>query len=1010
MSEVKWTKEQQKAIYEKGSNILVAAAAGSGKTAVLVERIINKIVNENVDIDNILVVTFTNAAASEMRERILDAIYKKIEENPNDVRMQRQITLLNRASICTIHSFCLEVIRNYFYELDISANFRIGDQTEVELLKQDILEDLFEDKYINKDKEFLNLINTYTTYRGDEPLKELILRIYNYIQSAPFPKEWLEEKVEMFNLKEKLNKDFAKTIWGEILLKEYKEKLRENILKLEGIKRKLLKEPELEKYSLTIINDIEAIQEIENEISSNNENIWNKTYEKVSNLKFEKWPIDRKISISLKDEAKEIRDKVKKDIDSANKKIFLYDSYRANEDMYEMYKTLSNLKNIVIEFETRFLEKKKEKNIIDFHDIEHFALKILVQKSEEGEYVPTEVANKIKEKFTEIAIDEYQDSNLVQEYILNSISNGSNIFMVGDVKQSIYRFRQARPELFLEKYEKYTAVATLQNLINTIEKKQGKKIQLFKNFRSRENVLDITNNIFEQIMSKELGDIDYNEDEYLNLGADYPQTENNPVAELHIIDLASQNQEYNTNVGAIKLAHNLSLTRYPLEELRNNRLPFEEITQEDENVEEPIENTLIEAKFVANKIQELINSKYQIYDRKTGYRPIQYKDIVILLRSTLNSAPIYEKELIEKNISVFSDTSSEYLESTEIQTIMSVLKIINNPLQDIPLITVLRSSIANFTDNDLVQIRLADRSESFYNAMLKARVAVGEELKEKINRFITMLENWKNIEIYKTLDELIWQIYMDSNYYNYVGLLNNGKLRQANLKMLFEKAKQYESASFKGLYNFINFIDKLKLSSKDMGSAKIIGENDNVVRIMSIHKSKGLEFPVVFLCGSSKKFNLQDLNDNVLMHQDLGFGMKYINYERRIEYNTLAKEALRLKIRKETISEEMRVLYVALTRAKEKLFITGVEKDLQKSLKEKEALLEIYNKQKLDKNLLEKYISYLDWIELVYLNDKEKIAQILEVQEHYVGAIINRPPFEQTTKTEVRSRMSEVIC
>ncbi len=975
MPRVKWTKEQEKAIYEKGTNILVAAAAGSGKTAVLVERIINKIVNENIDIDRILVVTFTNAAASEMRERILDAIYKKIEESPDDVCMQKQITLLNKASICTIHSFCLDVIRNYFYELDISANFRIGDTTEVELLKQDILEDLFEDKYINKDKEFLNLINTYTTYRGDEPLKELVLKIYDYIQSAPFPQEWLEEKVEMFNLKEKLNEDFGKTVWGKILLKEYEEKIKESILKLERVKRKLLKYPELEKYTLTIINDIEILNEIENQISYDNKNIWDKTYKKVSNLKFEKWPINRKISIALKEEAKEIRDKVKKDIDTINKKVFIYDSYRANQDMYAMYETLSDLKNIVNEFEKRFLEKKKEKNIIDFHDIEHFALKILIQKNADGKYIPTEVANKIKERFTEIAIDEYQDSNLVQEYILNSISNGNNIFMVGDVKQSIYRFRQARPELFIEKYESYT--------LEDEKEVKGKKIQLFKNFRSRENVLDITNNIFEQIMSKELGDIDYNEDEYLNPGADYPKAENNPVAELHIIDLASYEPKVENYMNEQK-----EIIDNKIIEANSSSPRIEETIQENEdtNQEEPIENTLIEAKFVANKIQELINSKYKIYDRKKGYRPIEYKDIVILLRSTLNSAPVYEKELIEKNIPVFSDTSSEYLETTEIQTIMSVLKIINNPLQDIPLITVLRSSIANFTDNDLVQIRLADRSESFYNAMLKARVAVNEELKEKINHFITMIENWKDIETYKTLDELIWQIYMDSNYYNYVGLLNNGKLRQANLKMLFEKAKQYESASFKGLYNFINFIDKLKLSSKDMGAAKIIGENDNVVRIMSIHKSKGLEFPVVFLCRSSKKINLQDLNDNVLMHQGLGFGMKYINYERRIEYNTLAKEALRLKMRKETISEEMRVLYVALTRAKEKLYITGVEKDLQKSLKEKEKILEIYNKQKLDKNVVGKYVSYLDWIELVYLNDKEKMSKILKVHEHDVGA------------------------
>ena len=450
MPEVNWTKEQQSAIYEKKNNILVAAAAGSGKTAVLVERIINKIVNENIDIDKILVVTFTNAAASEMRERILDAIYKKIEENPADVRLQRQITLLNKANISTIHSFCLDVIRNYFYELDISANFRIADTAEIELLKQDVIDDLFEDKYFERDSAFLKLINTYTTYRGDEPLIELILKIYNYIQSAPFPQEWLEEKVEMFNLKDKLDCDYSKTIWGKILLKEYLSQVQENKLKLENVKNKLRRFPELEKFAITISSDIEELQKVEDLINSDSENIWEKTYEKVNELKFDKWPIDRKVTMDLKNEAKDIRDKVKKSIESITKKTFIYDSKQANKDIFAMYENLVNLKNIVNEFEEKFAEKKKEKNIIDFHDIEHFTLKILVKKDEKGNYVPTEVANQIKDKIEEIDIDEYQDSNLVQEYILNSISRGNNIFMVGDVKQSIYRFRQARPELFLE--------------------------------------------------------------------------------------------------------------------------------------------------------------------------------------------------------------------------------------------------------------------------------------------------------------------------------------------------------------------------------------------------------------------------------------------------------------------------------------------------------------------------------------------------------------------------------
>lgn len=656
-----------------------------------------------------------------------------------------------------------------------------------------------------------------------------------------------------------------------------------------------------------------------------------------------------------------------------------------------MYNSLRRIKDVVNQFEEEFSQKKKEKNIIDFHDIEHFALKILVKRNENKQYVASEVAKKIMEKYVEIAIDEYQDSNLVQEYILKVVSRQNNTFMVGDVKQSIYKFRQARPELFLEKYEKYELVEEGKKTQN------DKKIKLFKNFRSRENILQITNLIFDQIMSKELGDIDYTKEEYLNLGANYEQPTKGVSyagkAELHIIDIASEmtedinqiSEHKNSEIQNIKEA--IQMESNNIDEI-NKHLPFKSINNEEqeeneeETKEEPIENTIIEAKFVANKIQELLNSDYFVYDKKKGYRKITYKDIVILLRTTSNTAPIYEKQLSELNIPVFSDSSSKSLEQVEIQTIMSVLKIINNPLQDIPLITVLRSSIANFTDNDLVQIRLADKSESFYNAMLKARVSVEGKLQQKITNFINLLEKWKSIEEYSTLDELIWQIYQDSNYYNYVGLLNNGKLRQANLKMLFEKARQYEEASFKGLYNFINFIDKIKTNNKDMGAAKIIGENENVVRIMSIHKSKGLEFPVVFLSGTSKSFNQKDLNDNILMHQDLGFGPKYINYEKRIEYNTLAKEALKIKLKTESLSEEMRILYVALTRAKEKLYITGIEKNFQKNIKEKQELIQIYNGEKLNINLIKKYKSYLDWIELVYLNCGNKMKDLLQIHKH----------------------------
>ena len=397
-----------------------------------------------------------------------------------------------------------------------------------------------------------------------------------------------------------------------------------------------------------------------------------------------------------------------------------------------------------------------------------------------------------------------------------------------------------------------------------------------------------------------------------------------------------------------------------------------------------------------------------VYDRKKGYRKITYKDICVLLRATSTMAPIYEKEIADLDLPVFSDTSSTYLDSMEVQIIMSLLKIIDNPMQDIPLVTVLRSSIYGFKDNELIQIRLADKNSTFYEAMIKAKLVVDEKLKTKIIKVEEELNNWRREEEYLPLDELIWKIYMDTGFYHYVSLLTNGDLRQANLKLLFEKAKQYEKASFKGLFNFINFIDKVKTSSGDMGSAKLIGESENVIRIMSIHKSKGLEFPVVFLCGTGKKFNLQDLNNSILLHQDIGIGPKYIDKDRKIEYNTIAQEAIKIQSKKETISEEMRVLYVALTRAKEKLIITGISKDLQKSLNEKEQLLEIYKKQgKINFSLVGKYVSYLDWIELVYLKNKENIDSVIKLNEYRKGKFLKEIHTEEKETIDVQKMLEE---
>ena len=943
MAEVKWTNEQLQAIQEKDSNILVAAAAGSGKTAVLVERIIHKIIDEQMDIDKILVVTFTNAAASEMRERILEAIYKKLEENPENVHLQRQIILLNKASICTIHSFCLDVIHNHFYEIDLPSNFKIADTAEIDLLKQEVLDDLFEQKYTENDKDFIELLENYTNYRGDEALQELVLKIYKFIQSSPFPIKWLQEKLELLKIEDK---DISQTIWGKLIIQAVEDDIQESIMQLETVKSKMALYPEMTKFYQKICEDLIIIKDLQNY------NSWDELYIKLLNFNFSKWPVDKKVTNDLKEDSKEIRDKVKKHIKEKTAKLLSCPQEQAVKDLKIITPILEKLANLVTEFTKNFAEKKKEKNCIDFNDIEHFALKILLDENNN----PTEVAKKYKEKFEEIAIDEYQDSNLVQEAILTSISKGNNIFMVGDVKQSIYKFRQARPELFLQKYDEYK---------NKEEKTQedNLKIQLFRNFRSRQNILNITNLVFESIMSKELGDINYNENEYLNYGANYPEPEEIKnyagIAELDIIDLKEDE----------------SITAFEGEE--------------DEEEQERVEDDVLEAKFVANKIQELLNSDYMVFDKKQGYRKIRPKDIVILLRATSNLSPIYEKELSDLELPVFSDTSGTYLDTVEIQTILSVLKIIDNPLQDIPLVVVLRSSICNFTDNDLITIRLTDRNCNFYEALIKTRIICDGDLKDKIESFLEKLEKWKSISQYMPLDEFIWQIYLDTGYYQYVGLLPNGAMRQANLKTLFEKAKQYEKASFKGLFNFIQFIDKLKKQNGDLASAKLIGENEDVIRIMSIHKSKGLEFPVVFLCNSHKKFNMQDLNDNILLHQDIGFGPTIMDATRKIKYSSIAKDAIKLKMKQETLSEEQRILYVALTRAKEKLYITGRSKDFTKYVQDKNKVLEMYESEniKLDAKLMKKANSYLDWIMYVYLFNQGRTI-ILKGESYKLSDIV----------------------
>ena len=920
---MEWTNEQKQAITKKDSNILVAAAAGSGKTAVLVERIIEKIINDKIDIDKILVVTFTNAAASEMRDRILDALYKKIDLEPDNLHLQKQIILLKKANICTIHSFCLEIIKNNFFEIDLTSNFKIASEEEFELLKQETLEKIFDSYYENDDENFNCLLETYTDYKDDIKLKEIILKIYNFIQSMPFPEEWMEENILKFKIDDKC--DFTQTIWGRILLNEFNDGLDVCVNILENLKNKLERQIDLEKYYNLILIDLNKLKQLK----YSKDNGWDELLEQTSNISFDRWPTDKKIENNFKEYAKDIRDSVKKKFEELKQKTFLFTSKEAIEDLNKMYCLLDTLKNIILEFDSEFKKVKNQKNIIDFHDIEHYALKILVNKKD-NKYVPTDVALRYREKFTEIAVDEYQDSNQIQEYILSTVSNGKNMFMVGDVKQSIYKFRQACPELFLDKYNKFSL---------DFANEKGLKIQLFKNFRSRENILNITNIIFESIMSEKLGEMNYTKEEFLNLGANYDKT--NQKSEICVIDMKKE------------------------EDL------------EEEQDSENIEKEEIEANFVANKIKELIEKKVQITDKKTGkLRNIEYKDIVILLRKTSSIAQIFEKALVEKNIPVYSESSSNYLDTMEIAVSINFLKIIDNPENDIALVSVLRSPFYGFKDNELIKIRIENKDKSFYQSLLS--YDTDDYLKNKITNFLEQIEEYRNLSEYVLISELIWKIYNETGFYQFVSLMPNGNIKQANLKMLFERAKEFEKTNLKGLYNFIKYLENLKDNNKDLSAAKLIGENENVVRIMSIHKSKGLEFPYVFLSNTNKKFNLRDLSDPILLHQRVGLGVEYIDYQRKIQYPTASKNAIKIIARDEAISEEMRILYVALTRAKEKIIITGVSNNYEKSaLKKKDEMSNYLNEDnRISPILLKKYISYMDWIDLVYFNNDQLKKEI----------------------------------
>lgn len=897
---MKWTNDQQKIIDLRNRNILVSAAAGSGKTAVLVARIIALISEgENpIDIDRLLIVTFTNAAAQEMRERIGKAIEEKVRANPENSHLQKQMTLIHSAEITTIHSFCLNVIRNYFNLIELDPSFRIADEAELTLLKSDVLGSLLEEYYEEGDNKFLKFIECFSSGKTDKQIEDLVLKLHQFSMSYPWPEQWLEGRKGTFSLKS---------------IEEMKEMdwMKSFITYLESIVGDLVKRCE---EAISLCNEVDGpkayLKALEDDYNLLMQFLNLKDYEEYEkvfdSLNFTRLSSKKEDGVNegIKNRVKAIREEIKKTIGDIKKNYFFQSTKEMFHDLVGMKEQMEVLIDLTMEFQEAYAKKKRDKNIVDFNDLEHFALNILTTHTENG-VIPSVAANDLSEHYEEIMIDEYQDSNFVQETILNSISKERygrpNLFMVGDVKQSIYKFRLARPEIFMDKFHTYSTTDS-----------SHQRVDLHKNFRSRTVVLDSINFVFEQIMTKRLGNILYDHEVFLYPGADFG--------------------EYMKGV-----SEDTELLLVPLDAAEEDGHEEEE-TKDEAKEEEEYTKIELEARIVANRIKELTHSEHGmlVYDKeKKMNRRASCGDIVILLRTMSQWSSVFQDTLKAQGILAEADTQTGYFKTLEINTILNLLKVIDNPRQDIPLTAVLRSPIADLTSTELALIRIHKKKVSMYEAALEYLSKVENEndiLSHKLSTFFDKLKKYRKWVSYLPIHELIEKVLEDTNYRNLCFAMPAGEKRKANLDMLVLRAIKFEETSYSGLFHFVRYIEKLDKYDIDYGEAKIVGKDDNTVKIMSIHKSKGLEFPIVFVAGMGKNFNNQDARGSLLIHPDLGLGPDYFDHELRVKAPTLVKKIISKLLVLENLSEELRILYVAMTRAKEKLILVGGIKKLEEKL------------------------------------------------------------------------------
>lgn len=936
--ERKWTPAQKSAIDTRDCNVLVSAAAGSGKTAVLVERIISMITDpdKNIDIDRLVVVTFTKAAAAQMKDKIRKALDSMLDENPGDVNLLRQITLLNNAQITTIDSFCLWIIRNHFPEVNLDPGFRIMDEGEKKLIENDVLEDVLEEFYAEADEEFFNLVDAFGMGRDDSGLVSIIDKIYRFSRSNPWIDEWFDECMLVYD-DETYDNPAIKELYDSIknALLDYRDKYNRLV--------DICSEPAgPAAYTSALQFDLLGINEMINsqDFGELGRKIRTFSFEALSRKK------DAGADPDIKEYVKGQRKLFKDYIGRLNDKIFLKDDEGIFADMQGAGIQIRTLLKVAKVYAKRVSEVKREKGIIDFNDMEHLALSILVKK-EDGKLVYTETADKLANRFEEILIDEYQDSNQLQEVILNAVSKtrlsgeNNNIYMVGDVKQSIYKFRLACPELFIEKYDTYG------------ETGDNVRIELQKNFRSRENVLECANDVFSHIMNKNFSGIGYDESVRLNAGFPYPEYSD-----------SNYGDEANKSTDVILIS--------------------------SENEEEATTREL-EADRLAKLIEGIVASGINVYDSDENiYRPAEYRDIVILTRSVTGWADTFADALMDRGIPAYTDSSTGYFSVREIQVILSMLTIVDNPVQEISLAAAMMSYFGGFTAAELGMVRKLGREyvdKNVHNNLYEHLKAVAlldgagkmhgadvKQLSGKCALFLAKLTEYRDKSSVESLYDLCWEMIYDSGYYDYVGTMPAGAQRQANLNVLLERAAGYGKSSYSGLFNFLRYIERLKKFDEDFAEGAASLDNENLVRIMSIHKSKGLEFPIVILAGAHKNINFMDATAPVLVDQNLGIAVDYVDLERRTKTPTIIKGAMARRIVRESIAEEERLLYVAMTRAREKLIITGVVKDADKTLdKYRESAKQLAADGMLSFADSENIKNYLDMIMPVCLMDSNKL-------------------------------------